>query len=166
MTPSQSPLLERLRRAGLRPTPARLRILEVFLAAAPQEALRADEVHRRALRRAGRVSLGTVYRTIYQMEARALLLAEQTSAGMAGYRLVPDSGDAPLRLLCPANGRLMELHDTPLQERLMAVARREGVDLRGLALVIAAIGPAQPAGTLKFQAKSASRARRAGAGSY
>ena len=94
--------------------------------------------------------------------------AVESADGTARYRLTSDAcaTPSPLRLLCPANGRLMELKDAPLQERLMAVARREGVDLRGMALVIAAIGPAQPAAARKIQAGSASSARQVGVSSY
>lgn len=141
--PPASPLLDRLRRAGLRPTAARLGILQVF-AAAPQEALCAEEVFRRALRQGAPGSLGTVYRTVYQLEARGLLLGETAADGMARYRLTPEGPAAcpPLRLRCPSSGRLLELADSPLKERLIAVARREGVDLRGMALVIAPVDEA------------------------
>lgn len=61
--------LQRLREAGVRPTVPRIAVLQVFDDLGDQP-LSVEEVFRRISERGLRVSLGTVYRSVRQMEAQ------------------------------------------------------------------------------------------------
>lgn len=70
-------VLQHLRRAGQRPTVARIAILQV-VQAAPAPGIGADDAYLRLLERGTRVSLSTVYRTFAQLQAAGLLQAVPT----------------------------------------------------------------------------------------
>ncbi|AYM98222.1 hypothetical protein EAG14_21520 [Acidovorax sp. 1608163] len=65
-------VLQLLRRAGQRPTVARIAILQV-VQAAPAPSIGADDAYLRLLERGTRVSLSTVYRTFAQLQSAGLL---------------------------------------------------------------------------------------------
>ena len=129
-------ILQRLRAAQLRPTMARIGVLQVIEAAAPAS-ICAEDVFRGLLQRGTPVSGGTVYRALQQCEAAGLLLREWDGKRKAHYRAKPNGFDAaPLRLVCIDTGRTIVLDDAELHARLIAAARREGLDLTGQALAI------------------------------
>lgn len=123
-------VMERLRRAKLRPTIARIGVLQVIDAAAPGR-LCADDVYRQLLLRGLRVSNGTVYRVIHQLEAAELLLREWSQTRTVYYRARPWRRSCHALRLVGHDGRSIELDDEDLRERLMATARREGLDFAG-----------------------------------
>lgn len=72
--PVSHSVLQHLRRAGLRPTVARIAILQV-VQAAPAPGIGADDAYLRLLERGTRASLSTVYRTFAQLQSVGLLQA-------------------------------------------------------------------------------------------
>ena len=146
MNMKETTVLQRLRAADLRPTVARIGILQVIGAMAPQ-AVCADEVFRRMMLCGTRTSMGTIYRGIQQLQSHGLLLREWTEDRKAMYRLkLPDHAVKPLRLVCRESGRTMVLHDEALQVYLMAMAEREGLDIadEGFAIHVDRLGTALP----------------------
>lgn len=131
-----TPSLPRLREAGLRPTSARVGVLQV-IERSGMERICAEDVFRKMMRRGTRVSVSTVYRVIHELTGRGLLLREWDARRKALYRLKPDCFDTePLRLVCPESGRTVVLADADLYEGLLAAARHHGIDLEGQALSI------------------------------
>ncbi len=130
------PILPRLREAGLRPTSARVGVLQV-IEGSGMGRISADEVFRQMMRRGTRASVSTVYRVIHELVGKGLLLREWDARRKALYRLKPDCFDVePLRLVCPESGRTIVLADAELYEDLLAAARHHGIDLEGQALSI------------------------------
>jgi len=124
-------ILQRLRTTGLRPTMARIGVLQVIEAASPA-AVCAEEVFRRMMLRGTRASMGTVYRVIHQLEAAGLLLREWDANRKAHYRIKPAERDvATILLVCRESGRSVVLTDGDLHARLVAAARREGLAPHG-----------------------------------
>ena len=70
-----SGVLVRLRAAGMRPTVARIGVLQALDAEVPA-CICAEDLHRRMVLRGTRASIGTVYRVIHQLEANGLVLRE------------------------------------------------------------------------------------------
>lgn len=129
-------IVQRLRAARLRPTVARIGALQIVEAAAP-ERLCAEEVFRRMMLRGTHASIGTVYRTLQQLEAVGLLRKEWGAGRKAFYGLGPVDGEgAALRLVCGHSGRSVLLDDPELHARLVAVASAQGMDLAGQALTL------------------------------
>lgn len=129
-------VLQRLRAAGLRPTSARIGVLQV-IDASGDVPLPAEEVFRLMSVRGTRVSLGTVYRLIHELETRQVLLRGWGSDRKALYWLRrTDRGALGLQLVCPRTGRRVVLDDADLSARLLAAVEREGFDLAGLTLQV------------------------------
>lgn len=129
-------VMQRLRAAGLRPTSARIGVLQV-IDAAGETPLPAEEVFRRMSVRGTRVSLGTVYRLIHELETRQVLLRGWGSDRKALYWLRrTERGALGLQLVCQRTGRRVVLDDADLGARLLAAAEREGFDLAGLVLEV------------------------------
>lgn len=128
--------LQRIRSAGLRPTAARIGVLQV-IAACSADHMSAEEVFRRMVARGTPNCLSTVYRVIHELTGRGLLLREWSSMRKALYRLKPERFDTePLRLVCPESGRTVVLAEADLYAGLLAAARHHGIDLDGQALSI------------------------------
>lgn len=144
MTAVGTSVLRWLRRAGLRPSTARIGVLQVLEAAAPHS-LRAEEIYRQMALRGTPTSIGTIYRALHDFEARGLLLRGWDGNRTAHYRVKPARADAcPLRLMCPDSGRVVALDEPGLHAGLLEAARRAGVALDGLALSVQAADAATP----------------------
>lgn len=129
-------VMERLRTSGIRPTTARIGVLQAIGAAAPSP-ICAEDVFRQMLLRGTRASIGTIYRTIHQLEEHGLLLRDMDGARKAHYRIKPAHFDAQsLRLVCPDTGRSVVLTNAYLYAGLLAFARGHGIDLDGQALSV------------------------------
>ena len=130
-------ILQRLRAAKLRPTIARIGMLQVIEAAGTSR-VSAEDVFRQMLLRGTRVSIGTVYRCIHQFEDSGLLLREWDANRRALYRVKPVGFDAyALRLLCRTCGRGIALTDAVLHERLEHLASLQGICIAHQTVTIA-----------------------------
>lgn len=127
--------LDRLRGAGMRLTVPRIGILQVFADARDGELLPAEEVFRRLCLRGLRVSLGTVYRSLQQMQERAVLQSFCLNGNKRLYRLKTGepcaASAAPVWVVNRDSGERVGLPDEELLARLLAAAHGCGLDLSG-----------------------------------
>ena len=86
-----------LRRAGLKATVPRLRVLEI-LAAADGQHFSAEDVYRALLESGEDVGLATVYRVLTQFEAAGLVVRHNFEGGHAVFEL--DSGEHHDHIVC------------------------------------------------------------------
>lgn len=129
-------VLQRLRAAGLTPTIARIGMLQVLKAAAPR-CLSAEDLFHQMLLRGTRVSVGTIYRVLHQLDGAGLLRREWSRQRKALYGFKPDGVDAgTVQLVCRHTGRSLALADGALHAQLIAAAACAGVDLGGQALTV------------------------------
>ncbi len=121
-------VLQQLRTAGLRPTVARIGILQVLGASAPQ-AICAETVFHSMRQRGIQTSMGTIYRGIHLLQEHGLVLRAWSEERKALYRLKPaEQAAQPLRLVCCASGKSVLLYDERLHQYLADMAEREGLD--------------------------------------
>ncbi|MFN7154694.1 MAG: ferric iron uptake transcriptional regulator [Acidovorax sp.] len=125
-----------LKRAGLKATLPRMRILEVFLAAqAAPDGLRhftAEDVYRRMLHERTDVGQATVYRVLAQLEQAGLLRRSSFQADRAVYEL--DDGLHHDHLVCLDCGKVEEFHDASIESRQAEIAHAKGFRLQEHAL--------------------------------
>ncbi|MFN3440442.1 MAG: Fur family transcriptional regulator [Acidovorax sp.] len=134
--------LQRLRAAGLRPTTARIGILQVIHAAGVR-GIGADEVFRQMLLRGVHVSTSTVYRIIHELDSLGVLLHDRTDHRYTVYRLAPPA--LPLhevRVACRQCERFVVLPGAALRSELQSRAAHMGLSplLEELVLQVQCLG--------------------------
>lgn len=122
-----------LRRAGLKVTTPRLKILEIF-ESSPTRHLSADDIYRVLLEADADIGLATVYRVLMQFESAGLLTRHHFEGGTAVFELKPASHHD--HFLCLQCGRIEEFADKGIEERQQAVAKRLGWTLRDHSMVL------------------------------
>ncbi|MCM2568355.1 MULTISPECIES: Fur family transcriptional regulator [Janthinobacterium] len=125
-------VFERLRAVRLRPTSARICILQV-LAGTQRQAMNAESIYQQLLHIGIAVSLGTIYRVLKEMELAGLLLREReasASGNKARYLIKPDQVETDsCYLVCRVCERSVLVQDAPLVEQLRQAALAHGMDI-------------------------------------
>ena len=105
---------EDLKRAGLKATLPRLRILDV-LENNKQRHMSAEDVYRALLELGDDVGLATVYRVLTQFETAGLVVRHRFEGGQAVFEL--DQGGHHDHMVCLRCGRIEEFVDEVIEER-------------------------------------------------
>lgn len=133
------PALSRLRDLRLRPTMARIAILQTMEAVAP-EPLAAEEVLRHLLLRNVRTGLASVYRILRELEERGIVRREyrpSRNGAKTLHRLVQQHIDRQQdRLMCVECGGTVILDAPGLRDQLLRLADAQGLSLAGGPLII------------------------------
>lgn len=120
MEPSQ------LRRAGLKITVPRLKILEIMASSQPRH-LSAEDVYRRLLDSNEDIGLATVYRVLTQFESAGLVTRHHFEGGTAVFEL--NEGEHHDHIVCMDCGRVEEFSDEGIEARQSAIAQRLGFEI-------------------------------------
>ena len=131
--PDADPKEAEIRRAGLKVTAPRLRILEL-LETTPDEHLSAEAVYRRLLERGEEVGFATVYRVLTQFETAGLIRRHHFESGSSVFEI--DRGDHHDHVVCLDCGRVEEFMDAVIEERQHQIAETRGFKLHDHALVL------------------------------
>ncbi|WP_291590591.1 Fur family transcriptional regulator [Comamonas sp. UBA7528] len=125
----EASILQKLRTAKLRPTIARIGVIQVVQASG-EVAISAEEVLRRLSDRGVPTSIGTVYRVLNQCEQTGIMQREWGKNRKALYRLKPCGlGAQALSLLCRRCGRQLPVEDAALLQCVLGVAQRMGISV-------------------------------------
>jgi Fur family ferric uptake transcriptional regulator len=122
-----------LRRAGLKVTVPRLKILEI-LAVNPARHMSAEDVYRRLLESNDDIGLATVYRVLTQFESAGLVTRHHFEGGTAVFEL--DQGEHHDHIVCEDCGRVEEFADAGIEDRQREIAGRHGFELTDHALTL------------------------------
>ncbi|MCE5359459.1 MAG: ferric iron uptake transcriptional regulator, partial [Acidithiobacillus sp.] len=109
---------EELKRAGLKATLPRLRILQI-LEASDTRHLTAEEVYRQLLDAGEEVGLATVYRVMTQFEVAGLVRRHHFEGDRAVFEL-NESGHHD-HMVCTACGKVLEFFDQELENRQLTI---------------------------------------------
>lgn len=115
-----------LRKAGLKVTLPRLRILEILEAAEPHH-LSAEDVYKELLANDNDIGLATVYRVLTQFEGAGIVTRHHFAGGQAVFEL--DNGDNHDHIICLKSGRVAEFKDVQIEQRLEEIAAELGYSL-------------------------------------
>ena len=110
-----------LRKAGLKVTLPRLKILEILERGATRH-LSAEEIYRQLLESHEDIGLATVYRVLTQFEAAGLVARHHFEDGMAVFEL--NHGAHHDHIVCMDCGHVEEFVDKDIEERQDAIADR------------------------------------------
>ena len=121
-----------LRKAGLKATLPRLKILEV-LQSNKQDHLSAEDVYRLLMEDEEDIGLATIYRVLSQFEDAGLVIRHHFEDGHALFELEQGPHD---HLICVKCGKIEEFFDDEMQQRQRDVAQKSGFDLSKHTLVL------------------------------
>jgi len=121
-----------LRKAGLKATLPRLKILEV-LQRNKQDHLSAEDVYRLLMDEDEDIGLATIYRVLSQFEDAGLVIRHHFEDGHALFELEQGPHD---HLICVKCGKIEEFFDNEMQQRQRDVAQKSGFDLSKHTLVL------------------------------
>jgi Fur family ferric uptake transcriptional regulator len=122
-----------LRRAGLKITVPRLKILEI-LEVGPARHMSAEDVYRRLLESNEDIGLATVYRVLTQFEGAGLVTRHHFEGGTAVFEL--NEGEHHDHIVCTDCGRVAEFADESIETRQREIAAELGFEITDHALIV------------------------------
>jgi len=122
-----------LKRAGLKATVPRLKILEI-LETSDKHHLSAEDVYRELLESGDDVGLATIYRVLTQFESAGLVCRHHFESGHAVFEL--ERGRHHDHIICVQCGKVEEFYDQTIEDRQKSVVGRMGYAIQDHSLVI------------------------------
>ena len=122
-----------LKKAGLKVTLPRLRILEL-LEGGDKTQLSAEEIYRRLIEAGEEVGLATVYRVLTQFEQAGICIRHNFEEGHAVYELTPS--DHHDHMVCLDTGDVIEFTDDIIEERQKKLAKEKGYEIIDHSMVL------------------------------
>ncbi|GHE26117.1 ferric iron uptake transcriptional regulator [Vulcaniibacterium thermophilum] len=122
-----------LRRAGLKVTHPRMRILEL-LENAKSRHMTAEDIYRQLLEEGEEIGLATVYRVLTQFENAGLVLKHNFESGQSVYEL--DRGTHHDHMVDLETGKIIEFESPEIEELQRQVAAKYGYEIEEHSLVL------------------------------
>jgi Fur family ferric uptake transcriptional regulator len=124
---------QELRKAGLKVTLPRLKILEIFEKSKLRH-LSAEDMYKELLESGEDIGLATVYRVLTQFEAAGLVTRHNFEGGHSVFEL--DDGDHHDHMVCVETGDVIEFSNTEIERLQHEMAEAHGYDLLDHNLVL------------------------------
>ena len=122
-----------LRKAGLKVTHPRMRILELLEGVKPRH-MTAEDIYRHLLGQGDEIGLATVYRVLTQFEAAGLVLKHNFEGGHAVYEL--DRGAHHDHMVDVDTGKVIEFQNDEIEALQSRIADQHGYEIQAHALVL------------------------------
>ena len=122
-----------LKKAGLKATLPRIRILEV-LEQHKDDHLSAEGIYKELIKAGEDVGLATVYRVLTQFESAGMIMRHNFEEGRAIYEIMPD--DHHDHMVCLESGKVIEFHDEMIEKRQEEIAKAHGYELVDHSMVL------------------------------
>jgi len=122
-----------LRKAGLKVTLPRLKILEM-LAASHDRHLSAEEIYRALSDSGEEICLATVYRVLTQFERAGLVARNNFESGTAIFELADTAHHD--HMVCVETGDVIEFYDERIEQLQEEIAARHGYEIDDHSLVL------------------------------
>ena len=124
---------QELRKAGLKITLPRLKILEI-LENAKQRHLSAEDIYKELLQSGEDIGLATVYRVLTQFESAGLITRHNFEGGHSVFEL--DDGDHHDHMVCVDSGDVIEFVSEEIERLQHSIAEEYGYELLDHSLVL------------------------------
>src|SRR5665213_186156 len=122
-----------LRKAGLKVTLPRLKILEILESSATRH-MSAEEIYKKLIDSSEDIGLATVYRVLTQFEGAGLVSRHHFEDGMAVFEI--NHGTHHDHIVCMDCGAVEEFVDSGIEDRQGSVAKKLGFEIRDHSLII------------------------------
>ncbi|WP_373091296.1 ferric iron uptake transcriptional regulator [Zhongshania sp.] len=124
-----------LRKAGLKVTLPRVKILQLLeQAESDNQHFSAEDVYRALMESGEDVGLATVYRVLTQFEAAGLVVRHNFEAGHSVFEL--EKGDHHDHIVCLETGEVIEFCDDVIETRQRQLVAERGYELVDHSLVL------------------------------
>ena len=124
-----------LKKAGLKVTLPRLKIMQILEASSEQgQHMNAEDVYKALLEAQEEVGLATVYRVLTQFESAGLVSRHNFETGHSVYEIA--KGEHHDHMVCVDTGEVIEFTDPVIEERQHQIAKEHGFDLEDHSLVL------------------------------
>jgi Fur family transcriptional regulator, ferric uptake regulator len=124
---------QELRKAGLKVTHPRMRILQIFEEDGVRH-LTAEDVYKKLLAHQEDIGLATVYRVLTQFEAAGILSKHNFEGGQAVYEL--DRGQHHDHMIDVDSGKVIEFVSEEIERLQAEIAARHGYEIQDHSLVL------------------------------
>ena len=122
-----------LRKAGLKVTLPRVRILEIF-EQSKERHLSAEDIYNKIRDAGDEVGLATVYRVLTQFESAGILMKQNFEDNYSVYELVTD--DHHDHMVCIDSGTVIEFKNDLIEDEQEKIAREHGYKIVDHKLVL------------------------------
>ena len=122
-----------LRKAGLKVTLPRVRILEIF-EQSKERHLSAEDIYNKIRDAGDEVGLATVYRVLTQFESAGILMKQNFEDNYSVYELVSD--DHHDHMVCIDSGTVIEFKNDLIEDEQEKIAREHGYKIVDHKLVL------------------------------
>ena len=124
---------QELRKAGLKVTLPRLKILEI-LESSRQRHLSAEDIYKELLETGEDIGLATVYRVLTQFEAAGLVTRHNFEGGHSVFEM--DEGKHHDHMVCVETGEVVEFIDEEIERLQNKIAKSHNFELIDHSLVL------------------------------
>ena len=117
-----------LKKAGLKATLPRIKIMEVLESTAIQEEAHfsAEDIYKELLNRGENIGLASVYRVLTQFETAGIVKKHHFEGSHAVYEVIEENHE---HMVDVETGKVLEFQDNELIERLNSIAKNAGYQL-------------------------------------
>ena len=122
-----------LRRAGLKVTFSRMKILEL-LENSEKRHMSAEDIYKALLDVGKEIGLATIYRVLTQFEAAGLVIRHHFESGQAVFEL--ERGSHHDHLICVKCGKIVEFVDESIESKQEQIAEENGFKISDHSLII------------------------------
>ena len=122
-----------LKKAGLKATLPRIRILEIMEASRVKH-MSAEDVYKSLLKAGEDVGLATVYRVLTQFESAGLVIRHSFGSGHAVYEI--DQGTHHDHMICLETGKVIEFESDEIEALQKKIAESHGYKLEDHSLIL------------------------------
>ena len=123
-----------LKKAGLKATLPRIRILEALESSDHNRHLSAEEIYKQLINSGEDVGLATIYRVLTQFESAGIVIRHNFEEGHAVYEITPD--DHHDYMVCLETGNVIEFHDEIIEKRQDEIAAEKGYQIIDHSMVL------------------------------
>jgi Fur family transcriptional regulator, ferric uptake regulator len=124
---------QNLKRAGLKVTHPRMRILEILEHSGVKH-VTAEDVYKQMLEAHDDIGLATIYRVLNQFETAGIVARHNFEGGMSVYEL--DRGGHHDHMVCLESGKVIEFESPEIERLQHEVAAKHGFELDDHRLVL------------------------------
>ena len=117
-----------LKKAGLKATLPRIKIMEVLESTAIQEEAHfsAEDLYKELLNKGENIGLASVYRVLTQFETAGIVKKHHFEGSHAVYEVIEENHE---HMVDVESGKVLEFQDNELIERLNSIAKNAGYQL-------------------------------------